>query len=114
MLALQCSTVPFLWGKGKSDEAAAFHHLLHQLISGRAIFYILLMYMGIFTELFCKMWESCTVGGPDLIHTTLIIFKSEELARLFFIQPVAIFFSFFIKPLLFKLINSLIKMGRDP
>src|SRR5687767_557179 len=99
-------------GLGRPYLGEAFHHLLHQLIGSRAIFNVLFMHMCIVTEFFCEMRESCTIGGPYRINTAFIIFQIEELARLFYIHPIAIFFSFLMQPLFFKLVDSLAKMGR--
>ena len=79
-------------GLGRPDLGEAFHHLLHQFIGSRAIFNVLFMHMCIVTEFFCEMRKSCTIGGPYCINTAFIIFQIEELAGLFFIHPVAIFF----------------------
>src|SRR5688500_12474995 len=111
-LSVLCVAKPLFWrGLGRPYSGEAFHHLLHQFVGSRTIFNVLFMHMCIVTEFFCEMWKSCTIGGPYRINTAFIIFQIEELAGLFFIHPVAIFFSLLMEPLFFKLIDSLAKMG---
>ena len=60
------------------------------------------------------MREAGTVSRADGVNTAFIILQVEELAGLFFIQPVPFLLPFFIQPLRFEFVNCFSKMRGNP
>src|SRR4030095_11457898 len=89
-----------------------FHHFLYHLERSRAVLYILFVDVHIVYHLSLGMMrKSCAICRTNFIYAAFVCSEIKELARLRFVQPVAI--SINVKPLFFEFTWRHIQVRRD-